>query len=122
VAKAGKKSSPEKLPPEQVGEVRQAGARFGGAGNLQADPQRFHDVNLDGPPPPAARDWLREAAHRLVAAQPSPERVTDAGRVLEKQMAEAFLRREVDAAWDALSIKNFLTKENFWPSRRRRPK
>jgi hypothetical protein len=78
-------------------------------------------VDIDGPAPLVARDWLREHATRLASAPDSPERVTDAARLLEQEMAEAFLRRQVAEAWVWGTIKNFLIDEGFWP-RTRRPK
>jgi hypothetical protein len=96
-------------------------AMLEGTGGFPVDAERHHDLNLDGPPPPAARVWLREAATRLASATDCPVRVTDAARLLEKEMREAFLRRWVDEAWSAMSIKNFLIHEKFWP-RTRRPK
>jgi hypothetical protein len=119
MVKRGRKPSTPAQPVRQP-EVHYAEARFAGAGKLQADPHRIVAVDLDGPPPAEARNWLKEAAERLIATD-NPERVTDAARLLEKEMHEAFLRRWVDEAWGAMGIKNFLTRENFWP-RTRRPK
>lgn len=96
-----------------------AEAHFAGAGEQQADLHRFITVDLDDQPPPTGRDWLEEAAARLASPTTGPERVTDAARLLEKEMHEAFLRRRVDEAWGAGGIKNFLTEKKFWPSKRR---
>jgi hypothetical protein len=79
------------------------------------------DIDIDGPPPPSGHAWLADAAKRLAAKSDSPARVTSAAREeLAPEMHEAFLRRRVNEAWTWPSIKNFLTRWNFWPSSRKR--
>lgn len=96
-------------------------ARFEGKGGLQVDPHRHQMIDLDGPPPQSGKEWLANAAEQLAAQPNSPARVTSAAReTLAKQMNEAFLRRQVNEVWTWPSIKNFLTRRKFWPSRKRR--
>jgi hypothetical protein len=104
-----------------AGKTEFASAVLQDSSDLRSDAERIRQVRLDGPPLPSARAWLEDAAKRLTLAPGCPERVTDAARALEKEMAEAFRRRWCDDAWAAMSIKNFLTKQNFWP-RTRLPK
>src|SRR5262249_47015653 len=115
--------TPSALPgstPELKEEIHFAEARFEGKGDLHTDPHRHVDIDIDGPPPPTGSDWLSEAANRLASrAYDSPAHVTDAARLLAKEMHEAFLRRWVNEMWIWQSIKNFLTRKKFWPSSRK---
>jgi hypothetical protein len=95
-------------------------ARFAGAGGMIADVERHHDLNLDGPPPLSGQAWLEGALDRLKAAPDCPQRVTDAARRLEKEMAEAFLRRQCDDKRTAKSIENNLITWGWWPRTRPR--
>jgi hypothetical protein len=135
MAKADEKFStpaqPAGRPPDQDPRCRACRPAWGlqwtiethlkGDSGLETDPHRHVAVDLDSPPPPPARVWLREAAARLADAKPAPENVTDAARLLEQEMYEAFLRRRLDERWGWGHIKNVLIDENFWP-RTRRPK
>jgi hypothetical protein len=103
-----------------VPQAQSAEATFVGAGDLHVDAQRHHDLNLDGPPPLSGQSWLKDAVERLKSAPDCPQRVTDAGRRLEPEMAEAFLRRQCDEAWIAQSIENNLIAWGWWPRTRPR--
>jgi hypothetical protein len=124
MARRKKKSTtppPEECTAEQhaaTSKAHSAEARLEGGGGLQSDTDQYATVKLSGPPPPSGKEWLANAAARLAAD--GPERVTDAARQLEKEMAEVFLRRRVDETFTWASIKNFLTRRKFWPSRKRR--
>jgi hypothetical protein len=78
-------------------------------------------VHRAGGEPLPAHEWLALAVTRLKTAPDCPKQVTDAARRLEPEMAEAFKRRECDAAWTWGSIKNVLGERGFW-SRTRPPK
>jgi len=84
----------------------------------RVDSGRSVPLLIDGPPPPSAQDWLENAVDRLKATPDCPQRVTDAAQRLEKEMAEAFRRRQCDAVWDWRSIKNSLITLDWWPRTR----
>lgn len=92
-----------------------------GESDIHVDAQRHRDLNLDGPPPLSAPKFLELALAQLKDAPDCPQKVTDAARRLAPEMLEAFLRRQVDAAWDWRSIKNALLNWGYWP-RVRSPK
>jgi hypothetical protein len=77
-------------------------------------------LQISGEPLPAAK-WLEAAVARLRAAPDCPKHLTKAAQRLEKEMAEAFKRRECDAAWAWGTIKNNLLDWGWWP-RTRPPK
>jgi hypothetical protein len=119
MAKAGKKSNTPAAQPAG-GNVQKASANFSGEVGGRADAGRTVPVLIDGPPPPAAA-WLEDAANRMKAASDCPKHITDAARRLEKEMAEAFLRRQCDEAMVWGAIKNSLLTLGLWP-RTRPPK
>jgi hypothetical protein len=99
-------------------------ARLAGEGGTIADSQRHYDLNLDGPPPLTAKEWLEAAAKRMKARPDRPTLITQAARQLESEMHEAFLRRQCDEEWVWAAIKNKLRTWDLWPRRRppRRPR
>jgi hypothetical protein len=68
-------------------------------------------------PLPAA-EWLAAAAARLDAAPDRPKEITTTARRLEQEMAEAFKRRECDAALAWGTIKNNLLNWGLRPRTR----
>ena len=98
-------------------EAKDAEVRLQGAGGLSTDAHRHVTVDIDSSLP-SAQSWIEEAVARLKTAPDCPTKVTDAARRLEK--AEAFRRRQVDAAWGEGHIKNTLTALELWE--RKRPK
>jgi hypothetical protein len=105
-----------------LSEVHSVEARFAGEGGLSGDVHRHRDLNLDGPAPLSGQAWLKDALDRLKAHPDCPQRVTDAARRLESEMAEAFLRRQCDEKWIAKSIENNLITWGWWPRTRHRTK
>src|SRR5262249_19921892 len=93
-------------------------ARFQGASGLSVDAHRRVTINIDGPPPSSARDWLFEAVDQLKAAPDCPTQVTEAAQRLEAEMRGAFLRRQCDEAWGWGAIKNNLITWDLWPRKR----
>ena len=80
---------------------------------VPASADRYRTVNIDCPLP-SAQKWLETALDRLKAAPDCPQEITEAARRLEHEMAEAFRRRQVDAAWGWGHIKNTLTTFELW--------
>ena len=109
MAKAGKKPSTN-----APGCVQFAGAILGGKGGTHADSGRSATVLLDGPPPQSAARWLDDAVARMKAAPDCPEKITYAARRLEKEMAEAFSRRQCDQLWVWGVIKTNLLTWGLW--------
>jgi hypothetical protein len=101
-----------------LSEVHLAAATFAGEVGGRADAGRSVPVLIDGPPPPPAAAWLKDAADRMKATPDCPKRVTDAARRLEKEMAEAFMRRQCDEAMVWGAIKNNLFTWGLWPRTR----
>jgi hypothetical protein len=99
-------------------EIHLAAATFAGEVGGRGDAGRSVPVLIDGPPPPSAQDWLESAVDRLKSTPDCPQRVTDAARRLEKEMAEAFLRRQCDEAMVSGAIKNSLVTKGLWPRTR----
>jgi hypothetical protein len=91
-----------------------AGAILAGEVGGRVDSGRSVPVLIDGPSPQSAARWLADAVARLEAAPDCPKKVTDAARLIEKEMSEAFSRRQCDAAWDWRSIKNSLITWGLW--------
>src|SRR5262245_20156850 len=94
-------------------EAKDAEVRLQGAGGLSTDAHRHVTVDIDSSLP-SAQSWIEEAVARLKTAPDCPTKKTDAARRLEKEMDEAFRRRQVDAAWSWGHIKNILTDLELW--------
>jgi hypothetical protein len=82
-------------------------------GNLRADTDQYRLMKISGEPL-SAQKWLELAVDKMKAAPGCPQQLTDAARRLEPEMAEAFKRRECDAAWAWGSIKNALLDWGLW--------
>jgi hypothetical protein len=116
-ARQGEKPSAPTAQPAG-GKIWGASAIFSGEVGGRADAGRSVQVLIDDPPPPSAQDWLESAVDRLKSTPDCPQRVTDAARRLEKEMAEAFLRRQCDEAMVSGAIKNSLITKGLWPRTR----
>jgi hypothetical protein len=108
----------EKTP--RVPKVHSGEVKTRSESSVSTNAGRYRTVNIDCPLP-SAQDWLEEALDRLKAAPDCPREITEAARRLEREMAEAFRRRQVDAAWSRGHIKNTLTMLGLW-KRTRPPK
>src|SRR5262245_9835084 len=73
-------------------------AVFTGKSGLATDADQYRPMKISGEPLPA-QAWLEAAVKRLKAAPDCPANITDAARRLEHEMADAFRRRQIDAAW-----------------------
>jgi hypothetical protein len=69
---------------------------------------------------PGAKMWLQQAVERLKSAPNAPKRITDAARLLEKEMKAAAAAGKCIKALKWTTIISRLREWNLWPSRRRR--
>jgi hypothetical protein len=96
-------------------------APLAGTGVLSVHAERQYVLNLDGPPPLPAKEWLEAAAKRMKARPDCPDQITQAAQQLEPEMHEAFIRRQCDDEWVWGAIKNKLLTWGLWPRRRSPP-
>ena len=95
---------------------------------LIVNAKRIRTIDLDCPVP-AGLDWLKNALDLMKAAPDCPKTITVAAHRLEREMDEAFRRRQVDVRWGWGYIKNTMTTLGWWERKKpaaailmRRPK
>jgi hypothetical protein len=84
-----------------------------------ASADRYRTINIDSPIP-SGLEWLEKVLDRMKAAPDCPKEITEAAHRLEREMEEAFRRRQVDAKWGWGHIKNKMIDLELW--QRTRPK
>jgi hypothetical protein len=80
--------------------------------------ERHRTINIDCPVPKGL-EWLEKALDRMKAAPDCPKTITEAAHHLEREMDEAFRRRQVDVQWRWGHIKNTILTLGLW--KRTRP-
>jgi hypothetical protein len=105
--------------PRPVGRTQFAAWRGDIQSDFLANADRAFTVLLDKEALPALH-WLEAAVRRLKATPNHPREVTGAAQALEKEMAEAFRRRQCDGQWSWGHIKNTMITLDLWPRTRPR--
>jgi hypothetical protein len=115
MSEADEKES-QRTPKVHSGEIK-----FGelGGSSFTLSGERHRTINIDCPVP-SGLEWLKKALDRMKAAPDCPKTITVAAHRLEREMDEAFRRRQVDAQWSWGYIKNEMIALELWA--RKQPK